>query len=175
MEKLIVKNLTPVGNLTSTLSTSTGLVQIPGPKGEPGDSAYESWLALGNTGTEADFIASLEGPQGEPGVYIGSTEPSDEYDVWINPEEEGAVYATTDYVDNAIANIDIPEGSAPDLSAYYTKTETDTAIAEAVAGVDIPTVPTAVSAFTNDAGYQTEAQVTALINTALTEVENGTY
>lgn len=58
----------------------------------------------------------------------------------------------------------------------------------------IPTVPTAVSAFTNDAGYltdvpseyvtdselaakryQTEAQVNALINTALGVIENGSY
>ena len=172
---------------------------LKGDKGEPGDSAYQVAVNNGFEGTEQEWLASLEGAPGQkgetgapgadgkdgkdgtdgadgnPGVYVGTTAPTDDSLIWINPEEEGAVYATTDYVDNAIANIDIPEGSAPDLSAYYTKTETDTAIAEAVAGVDIPTVPTAVSAFTNDAGYQTEAQVTALINTALTEVENGTY
>ena len=39
----------------------------------------------------------------------------------------------------------------------------------------IPTVPTNVSAFTNDKGYQTEAEVNALINTALGVIENGTY
>lgn len=32
-----------------------------GPKGEQGESAYEIWLQLGNTGTELDFIKSLEG------------------------------------------------------------------------------------------------------------------
>lgn len=42
-------------------------------------------------------------------------------------------------------------------------------------GITIPTVPTVVSAFTNDSGYQTEAEVNALINTALGVIENGTY
>ena len=41
--------------------------------------------------------------------------------------------------------------------------------------VAVPTVPTKVSAFANDKGYQTEAEVNALINTALGVIENGTY
>lgn len=50
---------------------------IPGAGGDgagpEGKSAYQAWLDLGNTGTEAQFITSLrgdtgpEGPQGEPG------------------------------------------------------------------------------------------------------------
>lgn len=42
----------------------------PGPSGETGPnglSAYQVWLSLGNTGTAADFIASLTGPQGPQG------------------------------------------------------------------------------------------------------------
>lgn len=39
----------------------------------------------------------------------------------------------------------------------------------------IPTVPTKVSSFTNDSGYQTAEQVTNAINTALGVIENGTY
>jgi hypothetical protein len=39
----------------------------PGPRGEPGKDAYQVWLALGNAGTEADFIASLTGPRGPKG------------------------------------------------------------------------------------------------------------
>ncbi|MEN8964486.1 MAG: hypothetical protein ABF250_00670, partial [Polaribacter sp.] len=41
--------------------------EIPGPDGAPGDdgiSAYEVWLALGNTGTEQEFIDSLKGADG---------------------------------------------------------------------------------------------------------------
>ena len=36
-------------------------------QGAPGLSAYQTWLALGNTGTEAQFIASLKGPKGDTG------------------------------------------------------------------------------------------------------------
>jgi hypothetical protein len=51
-----------------------GIVIPNGPDGENGLSAYEIWLALGNTGTQQDFIDSLTGPagaagaQGEPGA-----------------------------------------------------------------------------------------------------------
>lgn len=40
----------------------------PGPQGEPGEdgaSAYEAWLAAGNSGSEADFLASLRPTPGE--------------------------------------------------------------------------------------------------------------
>ncbi len=39
-----------------------------GPKGDDGKSAYEIWLSLGNTGTQADFLASLTGPAGAAGA-----------------------------------------------------------------------------------------------------------
>lgn len=42
--------------------------------GLDGDSAYEIWLSLGNTGDEQDFIQSLVGPQGNPGPQ-GDTGP----------------------------------------------------------------------------------------------------
>lgn len=41
---------------------------------------------------------------------------------------------------------------------YYTKTEVDTSLEVKANKTDIPTVPTNVSAFTNDAGYLTEHQ-----------------
>ena len=37
---------------------------IAGNDGADGDSAYDIWLSLGNTGTQQDFIDSLTGPQG---------------------------------------------------------------------------------------------------------------
>lgn len=46
------------------------------------------------------------------------------------------------------------KGDTADLSNYYNKTEVDGLIE----GIEIPTVPTNVSAFTNDAGYLTEHQ-----------------
>jgi len=47
----------------------------PGVEGDPGpqgESAYESWLALGNVGTEQDFLDSLVGPMGPSGSAAAS-------------------------------------------------------------------------------------------------------
>lgn len=66
--------------------------------------------------------------------------------------------ATIDYVDQQIA--EIPQ---PDLSDYYTKTETDEAIADAVADIDLSDyalrseIPTDVSELNNDSGYITDS------------------
>lgn len=115
---------------------------------------------------------------------------------------------------NVTLEATIPEGGGGtggdiDLSNYYTKEETDTAISTAIADIaipdvtgfakleDIPTIPTNISSFNNDAGYltehqslegyakttdipdvskyQTADQVTALINDALGVIENGSY
>jgi hypothetical protein len=45
----------------------TGPTGDPGPKGDPGKPAYQIWLDQGNTGSEADFLASLKGDTGEAG------------------------------------------------------------------------------------------------------------
>lgn len=168
-----------------TLIVAQGEQGIPGEKGDTGAPfTYEDFTA--------EQLAALKG---EPGIYVGTTEPEDNSLIWIDPEGDPNDLATKAYVDEAIANIDVDV----DLSEYYTKTEVDNLI---------PTVPTQVSELENDAGYltehqslegyalkteipdvssyttmaaveakgyQTAAQVQALINTALTEVENGTY
>jgi hypothetical protein len=41
-----------------------------GPQGIPGLSAYEVWLAEGNVGDEQDFMESLVGEQGTPGIIL---------------------------------------------------------------------------------------------------------
>ena len=88
----------------------------------------------------------------------------------IEPDLSG--YATEDYVDNAIANIDIPE---VDLSGYATIDEMNQAIAENQPDLsgyakteDIPDV----------SAYQTAEQVEAAINNALSSIgvaEEGEY
>lgn len=55
------------------LYAETSGSQLPGPDGK---SAYQVWLDLGNTGTEADFIASLTGPVGTDGKSA--------YQVWLD-------------------------------------------------------------------------------------------
>jgi hypothetical protein len=96
-----------------------------------------------------------KGEDGDSGVYVGATEPTDkDILVWINPDGEASeALATKEYVDEAVKNA---SGASVDLTNYYTKTEVDNKIPD-------------VSKF------QTEEQVNALINSALEEVENGTY
>lgn len=64
---------------------STGPQGEQGAVGTDGASAYETWLSLGNSGSEADFIASLTGPQGEQGVDGLSA-----YEVWLSVGNEGS-------------------------------------------------------------------------------------
>lgn len=48
-------------HVDTTGSTPVTQILVPtGPRGLQGDSAYQSWLDLGNTGTEQDFINSLK-------------------------------------------------------------------------------------------------------------------
>lgn len=104
----------------------------------------------------SDAVGAIDIPEAaEPvnEVYIGDTAPTDEdVELWIVPNAEGADYAL--------------KSDIPSLEGYALKSE-------------IPTVPD-VSGFTTMSeveakGYQTEAQVNALINTALGVIENGTY
>lgn len=71
----------------------------PGPQGADGVSAYEVWLNEGNSGTESDFLASLQGATGPQGP-IGSTgitgpagadgmDGSSAYEIWLNAGNTG--------------------------------------------------------------------------------------
>ena len=147
--------------LTITSDSGTSSADLKGDKGDKG----------------------CRGPQGRAGVIVnadGTVDMSgyateayvDEQIVKVNTG--GAVdlsgYATKQYVDEKIA-----EGGGGstdvDLSNYYTKSETNAAISTKIAEAqvdlemnyakktDIPTVPTNVSAFTNDANYATKDYV----------------
>lgn len=70
-----------------------------GPAGEKGDqgiqgpnglSAYEVWLALGNKGTENDFIASLRGPTGNGISSISKTSSEGLQDTYTITYTDGA-------------------------------------------------------------------------------------
>ncbi|HUH27490.1 hypothetical protein [Gelidibacter sp.] len=71
-----------------------------GPKGDDGKSAFQVWLDLGNTGNEADFIASLKGDDGADGVdgAIGNDGAS-AYDSWIAAGNTGS---EQDFLDSLI-------------------------------------------------------------------------
>jgi len=49
--------------------------------GNPGASAYQVWLSLGNEGSEEDFINSLTGPSGDAGPSA--------YQIWLDLGNEG--------------------------------------------------------------------------------------
>lgn len=93
-----------------------GPVGPEGPQGETGESAYDEWLAQGNVGSEADFLASLvgaqgpqgpEGPQGETGP-VGPEGPP-------GPEGPEGPQGTTDY--NDLTNKPtIPSGEMANLA-----------------------------------------------------------
>jgi len=82
-----------------------GVAGNDGADGSNGSSAYEIWIAAGNTGTEAEFLASLVGAQGETGVQgpqgiqgeTGATGPA-------GPQgETGVVSVTNSGGDGSIA------------------------------------------------------------------------
>lgn len=230
-EKLKAQSLSTVGALKASLGTGSTLtpnltaggelILIPGPKGDPGESAYATAIANGFEGTEQEWLASLQGPpgeqgpqgiqgarglqgeqgpagknfiiketfatveemnaaidnfqegdfviisnaeesngdvyakrvgvfmfiskligpkgekgdtgaqgeQGESGVYIGSEEPLNDANVWIDPNgDTSEALATQKYVDDAIANIDIPEsGGNTKIKAVITQNTTSEA------------------------------------------------
>lgn len=53
-----------LGDAPTGGSTIVYVPGLPGEDGTDGASAYEVWVAAGNTGTEADYLASLVGPPG---------------------------------------------------------------------------------------------------------------
>lgn len=57
---------------TSSLAASA-IVPVGGPAGLPGQSTYAAWLALGNAGSLADFIAAQRGAPGGVTTLAGKT------------------------------------------------------------------------------------------------------
>ena len=52
----------------NNVDTGVSASGAKGEQGETGASVYDVWLAEGNTGSEADFLASLKGEKGEDGT-----------------------------------------------------------------------------------------------------------
>ena len=187
------------GNLTWTPTKETmeaiESANIMGPAGAPGkdgkDGAQGKDGAPGKDGLDGkdgqpgrdgvdgkNGIDGKDGKDGNPGVYVGTSAPTDDSLIWINPEgDEIEDFATKEYVDNAIAAINIPDAPGGGiteaeveamLAGYITETQLNTKLIEyATEGYVLETMYAQ--------GYQTAAQVNALISAALGEVENGAY
>lgn len=115
------------GNLTWT-GSETDMVPVEGAniKGIPGQDGKDG--APGKDGKDG-----ADGKDGESGVYVGTTEPTDDSVIWINPEGgANESLATKAYVDEAISNIEAP---TPDLTGYATESYVNDAITEALNGI----------------------------------------
>ena len=131
MADMILKSLSPVGELSpKPFTAGDKFVPIPGPQGEPGKSAYQSAVDNGFKGTEKEWLASLKGqpgekgakgdigpigpagedgkdgkdgaigpagPQGSPGIYLGTTEPTD-VSVWLDPSGDADIVVSIEDV-----------------------------------------------------------------------------
>ena len=86
-----------------------GVAGTEGADGANGLSAYETWLNLGNSGTEQDFIDSLTGPQGETGPLITGAESQTLYN-------NGSEWVATSNLSNDGTNVGIGTSSV-DASA----------------------------------------------------------
>lgn len=69
------------------LDGTNGINGTDGVDGAAGLSAYELWVAQGNPGTEADFLASLVGADGSDGTD-GATGKS-AYEIWLDAGNTG--------------------------------------------------------------------------------------
>lgn len=184
MGVIILSNKTPEVNLSKdVLKGDDGGYYIPAvdADGNLTWTATEAYMPA----VEGSNISGPAGPKGESGVFVGSDEPTEEdVYVWINPngDADGVSFATVEYVDAAVANIEIPE---TDLSNYYNKSEVDALIPEEVdmsgyaLKTDIPDVSSYTTMSAVEAkGYQTAAEVDAAITLALgaiTNAEDGEY
>ena len=81
------------------------------------------------------------------------TEDIDTSVIYLIKQEDTNAYMQYMYINSAWAELGTTQ---VDLSDYYKKSEVDTKLAEKADKTELPTVPSVVSAFTNDAGYLTE-------------------
>ena len=81
------------------------------------------------------------------------TEDIDSSVIYLIQIGDTSAYMQNMYINGAWAEL----GSTQvDLSDYYKKSEVDTKLADKADKTELPTVPTLISAFTNDKGYMTE-------------------
>ena len=175
----------------------TGSQGLRGPQGPQGPQGKEGKTPVKGVDyfTDADIkkiAAQVEAPEPDLSNYYtrSQTETYVNNKIAAIPEPDLTSYATKTYVNNEIAKA-ISSGEV-DLTDYYTKAQTDNAINKAIAAIpetdlsdyakksdipdtsgfalktEIPSVPTNVSSFTNDAEYTNKAYVDNAIAQAVT-------
>ena len=97
------------------------------------------------------------------------TEDIDTSVIYLIKQEDTNAYMQYMYISSAWAELGTTQ---VDLSDYYKKSEVDTKLAEKADKTELPTVPSVVSAFTNDVGYLTEYTETDPTVPAWAKAEN---
>lgn len=149
-----------------------------------GKSAYEVALANGFDGTETEWLESLQGDKGDKGdaYFITDLDKQEIADMVsaivsdvpskVSELENDAGYITAEALEGyALASATLPISddyvTKDDLADYALKSEIPPVVEGYLTQDDlngyalkteIPSVPTKVSAFTNDAGYLTQHQ-----------------
>lgn len=97
------------------------------------------------------------------------TEDIDTSVIYLIKQEDTNAYMQYMYISSAWAELGTTQ---VDLSDYYKKSEVDTKLADKADKTELPTVPSVVSAFTNDVGYLTEYTETDPTVPAWAKAEN---
>lgn len=86
--------------------TSIASDAVDGADGAPGASAYQLWLDLGNVGTEADFLASLEGAAGADGVGgidgAQGTDGLSAFELWLHVYPDGTLDEFIEFIEGKV-------------------------------------------------------------------------
>jgi hypothetical protein len=130
-------------------------------------SAYATRIELNELEEAVQYISEEADTKANKSDIPTKTSDLDNDSKYITETElNNKNYANKDYVISAINNAQLGGGSGDgpdiDLSIYATKDDLNNKADIS----DIPTVPTKVSAFTNDAGYVTESVVDNKISNA---------
>ena len=161
--------INPAGEASGALATKQyvdGLIETieltPGPQGPIGPMGPQG--PIGETGPQGE--PGIQGPQGEQGPQgpqgpIGETGPT-------GPQGPQGIQG-----EQGPQGIQGPIGPQGEPGQNYILTEADKSEIAGMVVVDTSTFAT--MAQVEAKGYQTEAEVNALINTALGVIENGTY
>jgi hypothetical protein len=97
--------------LVGSDGTSVVSSGVDGADGTAGASAYQLWLDLGNSGTEADFIASLAGAAGSDGVDgsegAQGTSGLSAFELWLHVYPDGTLDEFIEFIEGKVG----PTGS----------------------------------------------------------------
>lgn len=105
------------GTAPDTLADFDHGLSVLGEAGPQGiTSAYEAWLSLGNIGTEADFIATLVGPQGPQGIQ-GPQGPAGSGLLQVSPNDTTVGFLEDKFVaaDDKVSVLVINDGADEDI------------------------------------------------------------